>query len=116
MEDPRCQIAAIEMEDSRCTDIPNSGVIQVEDRRCESLQLERARGATGKLLIINAGDVRFAESHCLFGASENLAEPLPAALLDSVRMRPIGVVASADQAWASESGAAVVTSARATPR
>ncbi|KNE76014.1 Septum site-determining protein MinC [Candidatus Burkholderia crenata] len=27
-----------------------------------------------------------------------------AALLDSVRMRPIGVVASADQAWASESG------------
>jgi septum site-determining protein MinC len=33
-------------------------------------------------------------------------------LLDSVRMRPIGVVASADQAWASESGGLPLLEAR----
>jgi hypothetical protein len=37
MGDPRYQIAAIEMEDARSTDLPNGVVIQAEDRQCQSL-------------------------------------------------------------------------------
>ena len=45
-------------------------------------------------------------------ADERISIGELAALLDSVRMRPIGVVASADQAWASESGALPLLEAR----
>ena len=37
MEDPRYKVAAIEMEDSRCTGLQNGMDIQVEDFRCERL-------------------------------------------------------------------------------
>ncbi|SAL09516.1 septum site-determining protein MinC [Burkholderia sp. D7] len=45
-------------------------------------------------------------------ADERISIGELAALLDSVRMRPIGVVASADQAWASEGGGLPLLEAR----
>jgi len=38
MEDPRCKIAAIEMDDSRCSGLLNGMVIETEDLRCKSLR------------------------------------------------------------------------------
>jgi len=37
MDDPRCKIAAIEMEDSRCNGLLNGMVVEMEDLRCRSL-------------------------------------------------------------------------------
>lgn len=43
MDDPRCKIAAIETDDSRCSGLLNGMVIEMEDLRCKSL-LYRASG------------------------------------------------------------------------
>ena len=37
MEDPRCKIVAIEMDDLRCRSPLNGVVIEIEDFRCKSL-------------------------------------------------------------------------------
>ena len=37
MEDPRCKIVAIEMDDLRCRSRLNGVVIEIEDLRCKSL-------------------------------------------------------------------------------
>ena len=37
MEDPRCKIVAIEMDDLRCRSPLNAVVIEIEDLRCKSL-------------------------------------------------------------------------------
>ena len=37
MEDPRCKIVAIEMDDLRCRNSLNGVVIEIEDFRCKSL-------------------------------------------------------------------------------
>jgi len=37
MEDPRCRIAASEMEDHRCGNLLSGVVIEIEDPRLESL-------------------------------------------------------------------------------
>jgi hypothetical protein len=37
MDDPRCRIAAIETEDSRCKGLLDGAVIEMEDPRCVSL-------------------------------------------------------------------------------
>ena len=37
MEDPRCKIVAIEMDESRCRNSVNGVVIEIEDFRCKSL-------------------------------------------------------------------------------
>jgi hypothetical protein len=37
MEDPRCKIVAIEMDDLRCMSPLNGVVIEIEDLRCKSL-------------------------------------------------------------------------------
>lgn len=42
MDDPRCKIAAIVMDDSRCNGLLNGMVIEIEDLRCKSL-LYRAK-------------------------------------------------------------------------
>jgi hypothetical protein len=36
MEDPRCKIVAIEMDDLRCRSPLNAVVIEIEDLRCKS--------------------------------------------------------------------------------
>ena len=37
MEDPRCKIVAIEMDDLRCMNSLDGVVIEIEDLRCKSL-------------------------------------------------------------------------------
>jgi hypothetical protein len=37
MEDPRCKIVAIEIDDLRCRSPLNGVVIEIEDLRCKSL-------------------------------------------------------------------------------
>jgi hypothetical protein len=37
MDDPRCQITAIETEDPRCKGLLNGAVVVMEDLRCSSL-------------------------------------------------------------------------------
>ena len=37
MEDPRCKIVAIEMDDLRCSSALHGVVIEIEDLRCKSL-------------------------------------------------------------------------------
>lgn len=39
MEEHRCRIAAIEMEDSRCQSMLTGVVVEFEDQRCRSLNL-----------------------------------------------------------------------------
>jgi len=43
MEDPRCTIAAVEMEDLRCRSMIGGVVIEMEDFRCLSLRDEGFR-------------------------------------------------------------------------
>jgi hypothetical protein len=37
MDDPRCKIAAIEMDDTRCNEPLNGMTMEMEDLRCKSL-------------------------------------------------------------------------------
>ena len=37
MEDPRCKIAAVELDDTRCKGLIQGVAIEVEDPRCKSL-------------------------------------------------------------------------------
>lgn len=37
MEDPRCRIAAVEIDDTRCKSLIQGVVIEAEDLRCKSL-------------------------------------------------------------------------------
>jgi hypothetical protein len=42
MEEHRCKIAAVGVEDSRCQSLVDGAVVEMEDQRCQSLNFFRA--------------------------------------------------------------------------
>ena len=48
MEDPRCKIVAVEMDDLRCKSLLNRVALEIEDPRCNRVAIRMAVGSRGR--------------------------------------------------------------------